>query len=756
MNLPQETIRRHSRRGQTMTEFALTLPIVLLLIFGIIEFARIFQAWVTLQNSARTAVRAGTTGSWETESLLTRMTNYPGYNPLAGDPLPDPMPRQGEVLAHWLPCTNGTNDTRFIQHWGMDCDPTNDDHLGLRDDMARLPWIVDNARQGAAGLALGQGDHIVGLENDAGQEMNTYPLYNESENESEWFHVWICSSRPFVLEKPEDFSGIDLRYEASEDRRLRECKLREEGGAGPRINDTQYDAGGPGDVLEVVVHFNHPLITPLGLGEYIPLMARRVGINEAFRSTRAVNLPPALIAASYTPSNTFTPTSTGTRTSTPTATATIPLVEETEEAPSPTPEPVCDNLTLSNVQLAANNLYVDINNDNFAPFYITRVVLNWNAGVDFVPLRVSSLGILESLGSFWNGNAQTAPLDVTSGSVGWSDDPARRIVPGTDPVPTEFASPSVVRFRALFSNTSNLITSGYSIHDFFGTTLYFSFPGSGVTCEKPLPLQQPTEAPTPTELPPLVCTDYRFRFESYWDLGAVRFSVRNGGSTARYINAFNLQWQNYDNDLTLSEVKIRGADVTVADSLQLWAGSDTLPSTDSTAEGTWRGLVVLIAPGEIVNFWANYDGLVGYIDQTYTQAHPSHFNGSTITIDGGNGPDCVIEMEPILPPDAPTETPTPTNTPTFTPTNTNTPTNTVCPVGVCTATPTQTQTNTPLPTSTRTNTPSNTPVTPSPTQTNTPTNTPLTPTSTSTNTPNATNTPTPLIIPTIDPGCTEC
>ena len=47
--------RARPHRGQTLVEFALTLPILLLLLFGIIEFGRIFQAWVTLQNAARTA-----------------------------------------------------------------------------------------------------------------------------------------------------------------------------------------------------------------------------------------------------------------------------------------------------------------------------------------------------------------------------------------------------------------------------------------------------------------------------------------------------------------------------------------------------------------------------------------------------------------------------------------------------------------------------------------------------------------------------
>src|SRR5436190_7967537 len=52
------------RRGQTLVEFALTLPLLLLLMFGIIEFGRIFQAWVTLQNAARTAARYASTGQF--------------------------------------------------------------------------------------------------------------------------------------------------------------------------------------------------------------------------------------------------------------------------------------------------------------------------------------------------------------------------------------------------------------------------------------------------------------------------------------------------------------------------------------------------------------------------------------------------------------------------------------------------------------------------------------------------------------------
>jgi len=53
------------RPGQTLVEFSLTLPLLLLLLFGIIEFGRIFQAWVTLQNAARAAARVAITGEYD-------------------------------------------------------------------------------------------------------------------------------------------------------------------------------------------------------------------------------------------------------------------------------------------------------------------------------------------------------------------------------------------------------------------------------------------------------------------------------------------------------------------------------------------------------------------------------------------------------------------------------------------------------------------------------------------------------------------
>ncbi|HID65103.1 MAG TPA: pilus assembly protein, partial [Anaerolineae bacterium] len=54
-------------KGQTMVEFALILPILLLVMFVIIESGRIFQAYITVQHAAREGARYAVTGRWEEE-----------------------------------------------------------------------------------------------------------------------------------------------------------------------------------------------------------------------------------------------------------------------------------------------------------------------------------------------------------------------------------------------------------------------------------------------------------------------------------------------------------------------------------------------------------------------------------------------------------------------------------------------------------------------------------------------------------------
>ncbi len=49
--------RADAQRGASMVEFALILPLLILLVFGIIEFSRAYDAKVTLTHAAREGVR---------------------------------------------------------------------------------------------------------------------------------------------------------------------------------------------------------------------------------------------------------------------------------------------------------------------------------------------------------------------------------------------------------------------------------------------------------------------------------------------------------------------------------------------------------------------------------------------------------------------------------------------------------------------------------------------------------------------------
>jgi hypothetical protein len=53
--------RRHRGRGQSIAEFAILLPILLALVGLSIDFARVFQAWITIESATRDAAESAAT-----------------------------------------------------------------------------------------------------------------------------------------------------------------------------------------------------------------------------------------------------------------------------------------------------------------------------------------------------------------------------------------------------------------------------------------------------------------------------------------------------------------------------------------------------------------------------------------------------------------------------------------------------------------------------------------------------------------------
>ena len=86
---------RPTGRGQSLVEFALLLPLMLAFLGLTIDFARVFQAWITLESATRDAAEAAaTTAGTSSEALdLARRTvclqaqHVPGFK-LSSAPSP--------------------------------------------------------------------------------------------------------------------------------------------------------------------------------------------------------------------------------------------------------------------------------------------------------------------------------------------------------------------------------------------------------------------------------------------------------------------------------------------------------------------------------------------------------------------------------------------------------------------------------------------------------------------------------------------
>ena len=348
---------RFSPLGQSLVEFALVLPVMLLLLVGVMEFARIFQAWLTVENAARTAVRYAVTGQYDTDycavfvgteaaenngrpvlddciirrpgevQVLENLVDAYG-DPIygaedAGGPtklcqalfrLPDDTSSSKPVAQPSCLATTGTSPALTLV-WNPDA--TWADVTAAMQDHARLPSIKDEANRGATGISF--------------SALNALS-FNQDLADIGDYKVTVCSGRPrsdgnsyFIFGEDGDTTDTD-EY----------CSWRNFGGWSVAPAE---DAGGPDNFVYVVVTFNHPLITPIkGLWPFVRLQSSRQMVVESFRAARVLGLPPAIMPDTPTPS--MTPTATVTASTTP----------------SPTPEaPDCDDLALGWVGLGVTD-----------------------------------------------------------------------------------------------------------------------------------------------------------------------------------------------------------------------------------------------------------------------------------------------------------------------------------------------------------------------------------------------------------------
>lgn len=72
----------HRKRGQELVEFALVLPVLILLILGMMEYSRAYYTSSLLQNAAREGARYGLLHPTDTDTITTRARQFiTGLNP---------------------------------------------------------------------------------------------------------------------------------------------------------------------------------------------------------------------------------------------------------------------------------------------------------------------------------------------------------------------------------------------------------------------------------------------------------------------------------------------------------------------------------------------------------------------------------------------------------------------------------------------------------------------------------------------------
>lgn len=69
-----------NQKGQALVEFALILPILLLLVMGILQFGMMLSTYLTIENASREGARKGITGSPDAEIRQIITDTSPSLN----------------------------------------------------------------------------------------------------------------------------------------------------------------------------------------------------------------------------------------------------------------------------------------------------------------------------------------------------------------------------------------------------------------------------------------------------------------------------------------------------------------------------------------------------------------------------------------------------------------------------------------------------------------------------------------------------
>jgi hypothetical protein len=319
--------RLRAHPAQSMVEFALALPILLMLVFGIIEFGRLLQAWLALENGARFAVRYAITGSYnpqycdEAAAALEHENQYPARD------------AQGNTINKTyaeLDLLDGAADCKVPFKFGSTKIQNADEVSNALIDWARLPSIREVALQGATGIGIDtnpnvSGDYVAYL-------LNAYTTSALSQDyrgrpfAAGYFGISVCSNRvvppngDFYQFNPNPFYYSPVPPQANQQDYRFPVYCQFVSGSDGSVIRYVDDAGGPGNRVRVVLTYRHTLITPFlsNIWPTLRLTSEREGIVEKFRTSRVTGLEGSMspaatwtftpLPATNTPTITLTPT----------------------------------------------------------------------------------------------------------------------------------------------------------------------------------------------------------------------------------------------------------------------------------------------------------------------------------------------------------------------------------------------------------------------------------------------------------------
>ena len=157
-------------RGQAIVEFVIALPILLFVLFGIIEFARMVFAWMAVQNAARFGIRYAVTGEFN-EIYCIEAGNLLGAAHVSAD-TDGGDPQDCMIPDSYTAADKADKERELI-------------------DLARLFSIRDAAVGGGTGLWLrpavaGNYEQYLGLHDAA---------FVGLPDETGFYHVTVCSNR---------------------------------------------------------------------------------------------------------------------------------------------------------------------------------------------------------------------------------------------------------------------------------------------------------------------------------------------------------------------------------------------------------------------------------------------------------------------------------------------------------------------------------------------------------------------------------